>query len=142
MKMAVRNSHATGIARRRADGGAVKSVSRFVLAAICALGAGSAAADKLAGYPTSLRVEFVLECMQDREGSRYELMHKCSCVLDRLAARQKVDDFVADWTASKAISIAGERGAALRDNAGVKAEAQTFIDAVSAAENACFLRAR
>lgn len=120
----------------------MKLAPRIVFAALLAFVAGSAAADKLAGYPTSLRVEFVLECMQDREGSRYELMHKCSCVLDRLAARQKVDDFVADWTASKAVSIAGERGGALRDNAGVQAEAHAFIKAVAAAEAGCFLRAR
>ena len=115
----------------------------LALAANCMLVVATpAAADKLAAYPTSLRVEFVLECMQDREGSRYELMHKCSCVLDRLAARKSVDDFVSDWTASKAVTIAGERGGALRDNAGVQTEAHSFVDAVAAAETACFLRAR
>lgn len=116
---------------------------QFSVAAIAVLVAAPAlAADKLAGYPTSLRVEYVLECMQDREGSRYELMHKCSCVLDRLAARRSADDFVADWTAAKAVTIAGERGGALRDNAGVQAEAHAFVDAVAVAESACFLRAR
>ena len=94
----------------------------------------------LEGYSTVLRVEFVLECMRDHEGTRYEMMNKCSCVLDRLGETYRADDFVEAWTTSKAISISGERGAALRDNEQAKQLARAFRDSVERAEFDCFLR--
>jgi hypothetical protein len=95
---------------------------------------------EMEGYSTVLRVEFVLECMRDREGTRYEMMHKCSCVLDRLGGIYSVHEFVDAWTTSKAISISGERGAALRDNEQAKQVALAFRDSVKRGEADCFLR--
>ena len=92
------------------------------------------------GYSTVLRVEFVLECMRDREGTRYELMNKCSCVLDRLGEMYSVDEYVDARTTAKAITISGERGAALRDNEQAKIVARTYHDSVKRAEADCFLR--
>ena len=95
---------------------------------------------EMEGYSTVLRVEYVLECMRDREGTRYEMMNKCSCVLDRLGAIYSVDEFVDASTTSKAITISGERGAALRDNEQAKQVALAFRDSVKRAEADCFLR--
>jgi hypothetical protein len=95
---------------------------------------------EMEGYSTVLRVEFVLECMRDREGTRYEMMHKCSCVLERLAEIYSAHEFVDASTTSKAITISGERGAALRDNERAKQVARTFRDSVKRAEADCFLR--
>ena len=106
----------------------------FTIASPVAHGAG------MEGYSTVLRVEYVLECMRDREGTLYEMMNKCSCVLDRLGAVYSAEEFVDAWTTSKAITISGERGAALRDNAQAKQEASTFRDLVKQAESDCFLR--
>ena len=50
------------------------------------------------GYSTVLRVEFVFECMRDREGARYEMMNKCSCVMDRLGEVYDAKEFVDAWT--------------------------------------------
>jgi hypothetical protein len=91
-------------------------------------------------YSTVLRVEFVLECMRDHEGTRYEMMHKCSCVLDQLGEIYSADEFVEASTTSKAITISGERGAALRDNEQAKQLANKFRDSVKRAEFDCFLR--
>jgi ATP/maltotriose-dependent transcriptional regulator MalT len=91
------------------------------------------------GYSTVLRVEFVLECMRDHEGTRYELMNKCSCVLDQLGEAYSADDFVDASTTAKAITISGERGAALRDNEQAKQLARTFRDSVKHAKANCFL---
>lgn len=99
-----------------------------------------ASADNLSKYPTSLRVEFVLGCMRDHQGSEYELMHKCSCVMDSLARRFAVDDFVEASTTASAVTIAGERGAALRDNERAQKLARRYRDAVKNAEAGCFLR--
>ena len=61
-------------------------------------------------FPTADRVEFVLECMRDHKGVEFELLNKCSCTIDRLAALYKYDDFVEAQTMAKAVTIAGERG--------------------------------
>ena len=92
------------------------------------------------GYSTALRVEFVLDCMRDHEGSRYELMNKCSCVLDQLGEAYSADEFVDASTTAKAITISGERGAALRDNEQAKQLARTFRESVKRAEADCFLK--
>ncbi len=102
--------------------------------------ASPAAQSAMEGYSTVLRVEFVLECMRDRDGTRYEMMNKCSCALDRLGERYSADEFVDAWTTSKAITISGKRGAALRDNDEAKQLARSFRDAVERAEADCFLR--
>ena len=108
----------------------------FTALAACA----PAHADNLAKYPTVLRVEFVLGCMRDHKGSEYEMMSKCSCLLDALARRFTVDQFVEASTTSDAITIAGERGAALRDNEQARKLARRYREAVKDAEIGCFLR--
>ncbi|MBC7943730.1 MAG: hypothetical protein H7X91_00320, partial [Burkholderiales bacterium] len=37
------------------------------------------------GYPTVDRVEWVLACMQQYDKGGYELVHKCSCAIDKIA---------------------------------------------------------
>lgn len=91
-------------------------------------------------YPTSDRVEFVLECMRDHEGGEFELRTKCSCVIDRLAEQFSYDDFVEAQTAAKAITIAGERSAILRDNEETQKLARSYRDAYKKAAQACFLK--
>ena len=44
-------------------------------------------------FPTSSRVEYVLECMQKHE-SKYEYLYKCSCVIDQIAAAMRHDDYL------------------------------------------------
>jgi hypothetical protein len=110
-----------------------------LIAALCALGA-MAGQKKPADLPTVTRVEFVLECVREREGSEYELINKCSCALDRLAERYTYDQLIEGLTLSKAAYIAGERGATLRDNEQAQVEARKFREAYAAARRACFLQ--
>lgn len=91
-------------------------------------------------FPTADRVEFVLECMRDHTGGQFELLNKCSCTIDRLAEQYKYDDFVEAQTMAKAVSIAGERGAALRDNEDAQKAARRYRASVVEAARACFLR--
>lgn len=93
-----------------------------------------------ADYPTGLRVEFVLECMRERDNPQYELIHKCSCVIDRFAREMNYDEFMEAWTTSKGVFIAGERGGALRDNKEAQKLARHFRESLIAAEVSCFLR--
>ena len=90
-------------------------------------------------FPTSTRVEFVLECMRDHTGGDFELLSKCSCVIDRLAEKYKYEAFVEAQTLAKSVTIAGERGAALRDNEQAQKAARKYRDGVAAASRACFL---
>ncbi|MGH8678678.1 MAG: hypothetical protein ACREUQ_10050, partial [Burkholderiales bacterium] len=115
-------------------------MKRICYLAVAMVACTLARADNLKGYPTSLRVEFVLNCMRDREGTEYELMNKCSCALDSLARRFTVDQFVEALTTADAVTIAGERGAALRDNEQARKLARQFRAAVKDAEIGCFLR--
>ena len=91
-------------------------------------------------FPTVTRVEFVLECMREHKGGSFELLNKCSCVIDRLAEQYKLDDFVEAQTMAKAVTIAGERGSALRDNDEAQQEARQYRAKQKDAAHACFLQ--
>ncbi|MEQ1880388.1 MAG: hypothetical protein ABL878_05385 [Burkholderiales bacterium] len=91
-------------------------------------------------FPTAGRVDFVLECMSERSGSRFEMLNKCSCALDRLAEQYSYDDFVEAQTMAKSVTIAGERGSTLRDNEEAQQAARKYRAAVAAAAQACYLR--
>ena len=91
-------------------------------------------------FPTADRVEFVLECMRDHTGGQFELLNKCSCMIDRLAEQYKYDDFVEAQTMAKAVTIAGERGSTLRDNEDAQKAARRYRASVGEAARACFLR--
>ena len=97
-------------------------------------------ADGMSGYTTLMRVEFVLECMREHPGTQYEMMSKCSCVLDQLAKKYSGEAFVEARTMAQAISIAGERGSALRDNEEAHKQARAYREALAMAETDCFLR--
>ena len=101
-----------------------------------------AAEPPAAGLPTAARVEYVLECMRAHSGGEYELLHKCSCVIDRLGERYDYDAFVEAQTHAKGVTIAGERGSMLRDNDAGRAAALSLIDEVAAAVTSCSPRAR
>jgi hypothetical protein len=108
--------------------------------ALSLIAAAGAVRGESADYPTGLRVEFVLECMRERDNPQYELIHKCSCVIDRFAREMNYDEFMEAWTTAKGVYIAGERGAALRDNKEAQKLARRFRESLIAAEVSCFLR--
>ncbi|HEX7811633.1 MAG TPA: hypothetical protein VF460_06965 [Burkholderiales bacterium] len=110
--------------------------ARIFLACLLLMSAAPARAND---FPTAGRVEFVFECMRDHAGGQFELLNKCSCVIDQLAQKYKYDDFVEAQTLGKSVSIAGERGAALRDNEQAQKAARKYRDSVAAASRACFL---
>lgn len=114
-------------------------MSRMQAVAIVVLAFAAPLADAN-DFPTATRVEFVLECMRDHKGGNFELLNKCSCVIDRLAEQYTLDDFVEAQTMAKAVTIAGDRGAALRDNDEAQKAARQYRAKQKAAADACFLR--
>jgi hypothetical protein len=105
---------------------------------LCALLMASAAACAN-DFPTVDRVLYVQECMRAHPGPQFEMASKCSCALDALARDVKYDDYVTLSTISKAISIGGERGGAMRDTPSLEPQAKRYRELQAKAEKGCFI---
>ena len=90
-------------------------------------------------YPTSERVVFVEACMHDHPGGHYEMLNKCSCVLDTIAREVPFDDYVTMSTATNANSIGGERGSYIRDVESLQVQIRKFRQLQVQARKSCFL---
>lgn len=98
------------------------------------------AAAPVSDFPTTTRVEYVLECMQAHPGKNYESFYKCSCAIDEIAKQTAFDEYAEISTASKYLRLGGERGAEFRDPAQVKVMAKKYKEIETRAANACFLK--
>jgi hypothetical protein len=115
------------------------TMKRFACgAALCAamLVPGLAAAND---FPTSARVEYVLECMKEH-GGKQEYLYKCSCAVDRIAVKLKYDDFVQADTALRYQGLGGERGGEFRDPPEVRKMAKGYQAIRQQANAACFVQ--
>ena len=92
-------------------------------------------------FPTSSRVEYVLECMQKHE-STYEYLYKCSCVIDHIAKAMTHDEYLAMSTSLRNQTMAGERGAVFRDPPPVKEMAGKYKTIQADANKACYVPQR
>ena len=90
-------------------------------------------------YPTSERVLYVEACMHEHPGGHYEMLNKCSCVLDTLARELPYDDFVTMSTATNANSIGGERGNTIRDVEPLQVQIRKFRQMQAQARKSCFI---
>jgi len=99
----------------------------------------SSAAVRANDFPTLDRVQYVLECMRAHPGPQFEMTSKCSCALDALANELKYDDYVTMSTVSKAISIGGERGGAIRDAPALESQAKSYRELQTKVEKGCFI---
>jgi lysyl-tRNA synthetase class II len=92
-------------------------------------------------FPTSSRVEYVLECMQKHE-SKYEYLYKCSCVIDQIAKTMTHEQYLEMSTSLRNQTMAGERGAVFRDPQPVKEMAGKYKTIQSDANKACYVPQR
>jgi hypothetical protein len=90
-------------------------------------------------YPTSDRVVFVQACMRDNPGPHYEMVNKCSCVIDTLARDLAYDDFVSMSTVTNANSIGGERGSYIRDTETLQEQIRNFRKLQADAKKSCMI---
>ena len=91
-------------------------------------------------YPTLDRVLFVEECMREQpDRPRQEMIYKCACAFDQVAAKIPYGSFVELETASNALSIAGERGSAVRTDE-IRDEARRFRVVLADAKASCLIR--
>jgi hypothetical protein len=110
--------------------------SRLLALAACVAAAAVPLAAHADDFPTSGRVEYVLECMQKHDG-KYEYLYKCSCVIDRIAQAMTYDDYVAMSVALRNQGLAGERGGLFRDAAVAKDMASKYKEVQAGANKAC-----
>lgn len=89
-------------------------------------------------FPTTDRVEYVLECMKNHAG-KYEYLYKCSCAIDNIAKELSYDEYVELSTALRNQSLGGERGAAFRDPDTVKAMAKKYKTIQADANKSCYV---
>ena len=108
------------------------------LLSLCALWMASGAA-RANDFPTVDRVLYVQECMRAHPGPQFEMINKCSCTLDAMAGEVKYDDYVTMSTVSKALSIGGERGGAIRDAPSLEPQAKRYRELQTKAEKGCFI---
>ena len=90
-------------------------------------------------FPTTERVLGVQACMQKHQGPFYEMLHKCACALDEVAAQLSFAEYVELSTIANAMTIAGERGNGMRENESLKAPFARFKQINKQAEKACFI---
>jgi len=107
----------------------------LLLLMLMASGANTYAND----FPTAERVLGVQACMQKHQGPFYEMLHKCACALDEVAAQLSFAEYVELSTIANAMTIAGERGNGMRDNESLKAPFARFKQINKQAEKACFI---
>ena len=92
-------------------------------------------------YPTSERVTYVEACMRENPGHHYEMLNKCSCVIDTIARELPYDDFVTMSTAANAVTIGGERGYYIRDVEPLQVQIRKFRQLQAQARKSCLLDA-
>lgn len=90
-------------------------------------------------YPTADRVTYVQDCMRQHPGATFEMVSKCSCVLDTLAKKLPLEQFTAMTTATNANSIGGERGNYIRDTEMLQKQIKRFRELQAAAKKSCFI---
>lgn len=93
-------------------------------------------------YPTAERVMYVQDCMNEHAGPpAFEMIHKCSCVIDRIARELTLDEYTSLSTAAKATSIGGERGNYIRDTESLQKDIRRFRTLQADAKKGCFIQA-
>ena len=90
-------------------------------------------------FPTVERVLYVQECIRANPGAHYEMINKCSCALDALAAEVKFDDYSSMITIANSMSIGGERGGAIRDAPSLAPELKRYRELQVKVKRGCFI---
>lgn len=109
---------------------------RAALAAVLAVWAGSAGAQAVNDYPTNARADYVFVCMATN-GQTRDMLEKCSCAIDQIAAVLSYDDYVKAATVMAMLQVGGERTASFRSS-GATDMVANFHRAEAEAEIFCF----
>lgn len=94
--------------------------------------------NKVNDFPTTDRVEFVLECM-NKNGGEQQFIYKCSCMIDEIAKVYKYDDYVEAATVSRYREMGGERMGEFRDPDSMKDASKKYRAVFADAGKTCGL---
>jgi len=89
-------------------------------------------------FPTLTRVEYVLNCMQEKGGKNYDNLYHCVCAVDHIAAKLPHEEFLQAETFVTNVNLPGERGGVFRDPPQSKALRDKLQAAQQEAVAACF----
>lgn len=117
-----------------------RATATTTIRVLCVGWAWAAAPAHAFDYPTSERVVWVQTCMQDHPGHYFEMVNKCSCAIDQIAARVRHDDFTTMSTSANARTIGGERGGSLRASDSIQQASRLFAKIQKEAKAACFIQ--
>jgi len=91
-------------------------------------------------FPTRARVEYVIACMEETKAPPTEAMYKCSCAIDAIADKVRYSEWVELSTVANGITIAGERGGAMRDIKDGRKLIAAYRKLQDNAKKQCFIR--
>ena len=114
----------------------MNAVLRLLAATVLAVGLAPAFAND---FPTTARVEYVLDCMKNGKGSAHEMLYKCSCAVDNIASKVNYETWVDLSTVALGTTIAGERGGVIRDMKDGRKLIGNYRDLQKQANQACFI---
>ena len=89
-------------------------------------------------FPTLTRVEYVLNCMQEKGGKNYDNLYHCVCAVDHVAAKLSHEEFIQAETFETNKNLAGERGGVFRDPTQSKVLRDKLKSALDEANATCF----
>ena len=77
--------------------------------------------------------------MRANPGPYFEMVSKCSCAVDALAAEVKYEEFTTMQTISNGMSIGGERGNSIRDTPVLQPELKKYRELQAKVKKGCFI---
>lgn len=114
----------------------LRSITVASAALTALLAAGAARAND---FPTADRVLYVEDCIRANPGPYFEMVNKCSCAVDALAAEVKYDEYATMQTISNGMTIGGERGGAIRDVPTLQPELKKYRELQVKVKKSCFI---
>ena len=111
----------------------IKHFSPCLLLSLLLFSANGVAND----FPTQVRAEYVFACMSTN-GQTPEILMKCSCAIDSIAANITYDEYVEAETVLSMRLVPGERTAMFKESAWAAAVISRFNEIQVDAEVSCF----
>lgn len=121
------------------DRGGIFTAARFLarIALLCGCGTLAHAQAQLNDYPTEARADFVFACMKTN-GETQEVLRRCSCSIDVIAALLPYDRYVAGATVASMNQAQGQIGSLFRASDIAKTALADLRRAQAEAEIRCF----
>ena len=91
-------------------------------------------------FSTQTRVEYVLECMNQRGGQSYQHFYPCVCSVDKIATMLSNAEYTQAQTYARFRSLPGERGSVFRDPPKARNLRKRLTEAKSLAAKVCNLK--